>query len=75
MFEGCFEKEKKTVEFPAHPVVRTPSSQCRGTGSIPGWERSCMPCGQKKKGKGEEKEKKEKGKEHQFLKKIPLNAM
>ena len=34
-----------------------------------------MPCGQKKKGKGEEKEKKEKGKEHQFLKKIPLNAM
>ena len=25
-------------DFPGSPVVKTPYSQCRGTGSMPGWE-------------------------------------
>ena len=31
------------------PVVKTPCSQCRDMGSIPGWERSSMPCSTAKK--------------------------
>ena len=37
-------------DFPGDPVVKIPSSQCRGTGSIPGWgTKIYKPSGKKKK--------------------------
>ena len=36
-------------DFSGGPVVKTPCSQCRGMGSIPGWGEIRVPCSTPKK--------------------------
>lgn len=49
--KGVYERSCPLVDFPGSPAVKTPCSQCRVVGSVPGWESKIhKPCGQKRGG-------------------------